>query len=329
MQDALQILEMLDGFKKYSYEIGRVNETMLYGTRQTGTTSASQIETLQESPMTDIRQIQRNFKDFMINIGEKCLTLIQEKYNFDRLIHLNVDIEGAKYAHIRYQDPSMMMSGMSPTEDSQPTPTNPQEQQPEKDTSEIWIDLLNEAGEAIQSIKMDKNWEFKVDVIAGTEIPRSRKESAQLIIGLVEKGLLGDVTDIDLLEEILRSNDVPNYRTIISIMKNKQKELQKQKEQAPPPSMKDVISNPEIARSFSDVFKSLGGFSLAKGELLQALGLNPATDTLDVAPVADVMSRTDTEETVLLAPSRISSDPKKQKEGIKKAVEITTLDDIK
>ena len=40
----------------------KLNETMINGVRQIGTTSAEQVESLNESPMASIRMIQKNLK---------------------------------------------------------------------------------------------------------------------------------------------------------------------------------------------------------------------------------------------------------------------------
>ena len=71
-----------------TYTVARLNETMINGARQIGTTSADQVESLNESPMSSIRMIQKNFKNFLVEVGNKILKLIQEYYTENRIIEI-------------------------------------------------------------------------------------------------------------------------------------------------------------------------------------------------------------------------------------------------
>ena len=82
----------------------KLNETMINGIRQIGTTSAEQVESLNESPMASIRMIQKNLKNFIVDVGTKIVKLIQEFYTEDRYIEistgLTVDNIAVKYAKL-------------------------------------------------------------------------------------------------------------------------------------------------------------------------------------------------------------------------------------
>ena len=297
IEQAAQLMEMIEALKTYAYEQARINPTMLFGTRQTGTTSASQIEALEESPMTDIRQLQRNFKDFIINIGEKCLKLILENYKFTRLIKLTSDIDKATHAQIQY------------TENEQG-----EEQQV--------IKFLGKANETIREITVDKDWEFKVEVIAGTEIPRTRKESAKLLETLIEQGIL-PLDDLEVKEAYLKALDFPEARVWIDLLKNKQKEAQ---ENPPQPTIEDLVGNPDVGRTFAEIFKALEGHPLAQGQILQKLGLNPETSTFATAAVDKTASKADAMDIAILAQNKISGNPEQNQEGKDIAIQKEMLD---
>ena len=61
---------------------------MINGARQVGTTSADQVDSLNESPMSSIRMIQKNFKNFLVEVGNKIIKLIQEYYTENRIIEI-------------------------------------------------------------------------------------------------------------------------------------------------------------------------------------------------------------------------------------------------
>jgi len=285
---AMDLLQYVEKLKQEAYDVARLNETMINGVRQTGTTSADQVEALQESPMAAIRLIQRNLKEWVINVGGKILTLIQEYYTFQRLIKITtgVNYNGTAVEFARFTQ-------SIPNENGEKT------QQ---------IELLNKAGQAIKTINLDKNWKFKVEVVAGTEIPRSRREASQLVERLYAGGILGDPQDLDVKEQYLRALDVPNYRAFIQIQRQKQKE-----QEANPPrvDLQQILQDPNISKGVSDFIKSLQFNSPAREQVLEEIGLNPATDTIETAPVQSIASKADVKEVVNMSPTNASDDPVK------------------
>ena len=111
-------------------------------------------------------------------------------------------------------------------------------------------------------------------MVAGTEIPRSRTENANIITNLYNAGTLGDPNDLDVKEEYFRALDLPNYRAIISMLRQKQEEMSKRT-----PDFREVFSNPEMTKAYADIFKALTGFNKARGQLLAEIGLDPTPNT--------------------------------------------------
>jgi hypothetical protein len=294
---ALKLIEYIKTLKEEAQEIARTNPTMINGMRQPGTTSGEQVEALQESPMGAIRTIQRNFKDTVISVGEKIITLIQNNYNIQRLIKLStclqIDDKTAMYAKFSEQD------------------------------SQRYIELLNEAAKTIKTIKIDKNWEFNVEVVAGTEIPRSRRENANLAKQFVDLGVL-NLQDPDMLELYMKSLDIPNYRAYVSLMKKKKEDNKNKPE---PLQFLDIIKNPVIATAFSELVKSLNTNSQAKGQLLQSVGLTPNIDKLEDAPIQSVTSKSELEDVATIAPELISKNPERAAQAQEISSNIVTLEE--
>ena len=284
---AMQLMQYIDVLKQQARDTARLNETMINGTRQKGTTSAEQVEALQESPMASIRMIQRNFKDFMIHVGEKIIMLIQQYYSMKRLIKLSTGISDAQYARF-FEDET----GSRNIELLKIDPTNP----------------TALAYEVVKSFKIDPEWKFKVQVTAGTEIPRSRHENAMLMDKLYNSGFLGDPTNIELKEQYLKSIDMPNYRMFIDMMKKQEEE---QKKAGPTQTtINQILADPDLANGFNKLMDALKVNSTAKGEVIAMVGLSPQVDKLEDAPIQDVTSQGDVKDVVAVAPNMVSRDPK-------------------
>jgi hypothetical protein len=265
---------------------------MINGVRQIGTTSAEQVESLNESPMASIRMIQKNLKNFIVDVGNKIVKLIQEFYTEDRYIEistgLNVNQMTVKYAQL----------GMN--QDGQQT-----------------IALYDEAMKLAQEIVLNNDWEYKIDVVAGTDIPRSRKELASTMDRIFTSGMLNTSQDIDLLELYLKSLDIPNYRAVIQLLRQKQ---QAQAQQDVPIDLKSIFLNPNQSKAFADIIKSLEGFSKAKGQILSSLGLDASPDTFNSAPVQTITSKSSATDIATIIPSKVSENPQQQIEGEENAV---------
>lgn len=285
LPDVAGMWEHIRNLIQEAYKVARVNETMISGVQQRGTESAEQLEMLQESPMAAIRAIQRNFKNFTIKIGEKIICLIQENYTVQRLVKLStgisVDIQGksviSKTARITQQN------------------------------DENYIQLLDDLGKAIQTIKIDKDWKFRVECIAGTELPRSRRENAIFMDKLVANNMLGNMQDPDNLELYFKNQDIPEYREIINLIKCKQKEMASAPKVVP--SIEDILKSKDLSVAFADILKACQGYGLAQQTLLKAVGLIETPNTIETAPVDQITSRSEVKQVAAIAPNKVSADP--------------------
>ena len=228
-----------------------------------------------------------------MDIGCKIVKLIQEYYTDERYIEiatgLNVNNLIIKYAQL----------GMN--ENGQQT-----------------IALYDEAMRLAQEIVLDPDWEYKIEVVAGVEIPRSRKELSYLMEKIFTSGMLNTNQDIDLLEMYLRSLDIPNYRAVISLLRQKQ---QAQASQDVPIDLKSIFLNPNLSKAFADIIKSLEGFSKAKGQILTSLGLDSSPDTFNSAPVQSITSKSSATDIATILPEKVSNNPVQAVEGQQNAVE--------
>ena len=294
VEKGVMILDAIDRLKKAAYEKAKMNETMLFGSRQTGTTSGDQVERLQESPLVNIRRQQKNFKDWKISVAEKCLRFIVSNYNQQRLIKLSAGIDGADIARID---------------------TN-------TDTGQKSITLLKEVNGAISTIKsipFNDKWEFAVEATAGMAIPRSRKELAQLTDKIVTSPIMQQ-ENIDLIDMYLQAQDYPLRRSLVKMLRD----LVKKKADTVPPALSfiDLIHNKDWGKAAADIFKSIEGFPLAQGQLLKGLGLDPTTGTIASLPASAVTAKTSATEIASITPTQISEKPNEVAFGYEQADKI-------
>jgi len=293
IEKAMQILQVIDSLCKFAYQTARVNETMLYGSRQTGTTSGEQVEMLQESPMSDIRAQQRNFTNWIISVAEKCLLFIQENYTSQRLIQLTTGLDGATMAKIDT------------------------DQQGNR-----YIELYREAEGAVEMIKrlnMNTDLKFKIECSGGTEIPRSRKELSKVIDELMVNPAIVNLIqaqNYDLLEVVLSAKDIPQRRAIISLLRRQGDEANK-KAQSQSFTIKDLIMNPVAGKNAADILNALakGGFTSDISALLKQIGLTGQVDTLETAPVQAIASKADVKDIVAATQGKVSTDLNRDQKG--------------
>lgn len=293
--EATKLESILQRYEKSAYTKAHLNETMINGARQIGTTSGEQVEQLNESPMSSIRLIQKNLKNFIVEIGNKIVSLIQEYYTEDRIISiatgLTVDNIQIKYAKFGV----------------------------DSITNQQFIQLFDEAQNVAQTIMLNRDWKYTIEVVAGTEIPRSRKELAMTMERIFTSGMLNVNQDVDLLEQYLKALDIPNYRAIIQLLRQKQQQAQDQQAQSQM-NIQTVLLDQNLSKNFAEIFKGLEGFSKAKGQILSYLGLDASTDTFTSAPVQSITSKSSATDIATVVPSKISSNPEVQVEGQDNAV---------
>jgi hypothetical protein len=248
---------------------------------------------LQESPMSDIRAQQRNFKNWIVAVAEKCLLYIQSNYTSQRLIQLSTGIDGATMAKID---------------------TNEQGQRQ--------IELYKEAEGAITKIKtlnMATDLKFKIECTGGTEIPRSRKENEKVIDELMANPAITALIqqqNFDLLELIFASKDIPNRRAIMTLLRRQGEEATK-KAQSQAFTIKDLIMNPVAGKNAADILNALskGGFTSDISLLLKQIGLTGQVDTLSTAPVQTIASKADIKDVLASTPGKVSTDQNTDQKG--------------
>lgn len=215
MENLKVLQEYITQIKETCYETSRINQTMISGERQTGTSSGDMVDALNESPLTSIRAYQRSFEDFLTDLSQKAVTLIQLYYNTPRIIRLS---EGKRFAYIRNRSAN----------------------------SEGQIDIINpELPNEVEEIKSDLSLgKYEVKVTSGSRLPRSSAANAQLVMSFAQQGLLGDPNSIETAEMILDATDFPNWRAIIEQRKAMQQQAleESQRNPHPPPGIIDKVS---------------------------------------------------------------------------------------
>ena len=284
IEEAMKLLELIEKYEQEAYRTAHINETMISGDQPEGIRSGDQLDSLKESPMTSVRSLQRNFKNYCVGMGEKIVSLIQENYTVQRLITLGTGIETekgkAEYAKFG------------------------------QDGEQRTIELLNRAGQVCKTIKINSNWQFRCEVTDGTEIPRSRRETAALTDKVAE--VMAKITDPDWLELYLRNIDFPNYRAIIQLARSKQKQQASRKY-----SIQDIILNPTLSKNLSDVITSLdkAGMTADIALILKNLGLTGVIDNAENTPIADMASKADLKDVLATTKGKISNNPQVDQQG--------------
>lgn len=274
VEDVIKLLGLVRQLKEEARQTAGLNQTFMSGDLQPGTTSGDQVDSLNESPMSSIRMIQTQFKEFKIGIGEKILKLALTNYNTQRIFNIAVGGQN-KMVEITTND---------------------------KEQNVIRV----HDGNDLQEIVIGQDWEFKVEVTSGTDIPRTRKENAFLVDKMFNAGILGDPQDINVKEAYLRSQDIPNYQAFISLQKAKDEQIANN----PPKSdIQQILMDGIKAKAFADVINALKGNNKARSEILTAVGLSPDIDTIESAPVQELTNKGDIKELVAIAPDKISKDP--------------------
>jgi hypothetical protein len=204
-QDIQIVRQHIQDLKQDAYKIARINEIMLSGERPTGVNSGQMVRDLVESPMSSIREMQRNFKNFLTDISNKAVVLIQLYYNQPRIIRM---ASGTRFASIEPNEMGEMEINIYDRD---------------METKEL---------EAVDEIKSDLTLgEYEVEITAGSSLPQSQSAIAATTLQLAQQGIFGDINNPDVKELILRTLDYPNYRAII----NKIKEEQDEQAQVPLP----------------------------------------------------------------------------------------------
>lgn len=231
LSEIQSLLSYIDKLESYAYKLARVNPSLINGERQKGVTSGAQIVALNESPMSAIREYQRHFRNFIISQGKKNIVLSQLFYNTQRIIRLSKDKEFAKIPD-RVQEDPMLQQGNIEVYRLSKTPEG------------------EDIFELVKEIQGDLSiGEYDIDVIAGSQLPRSRSEKAQITQWLFERGIIPP--NSRGVDELLTSLDFPNKNAIIEELQRNEQAAQAQAMQQPQtPPMPPVK---EISVAFKDM----------------------------------------------------------------------------
>lgn len=211
--------------------MARLNKTMLTGERQQGVTSGQMVSDLNESPMASIRGLQRNYAECLVDMGQKIVTLIQLYYKTPRLLRIS---EGKKMAQIN-------PNGGSPT-------------------IQIWDENLKNI---INEIQGDLSLgQYEVQVISGSDMPKTKAAAFGILMNLADKGYLGDTSDTFVRSKIIESSGLPHGNLFISHMVEKEDQQKKQ-----PANVGSLLE--KLNASLSDIPE------FQKEYLLQQLGFPP------------------------------------------------------
>ena len=246
-QDIEIVRRHINDLKQDALKIARINEIMLSGERPVGTSSGQMIKDLVESPMSSIREIQRNFKKFLVDLSDKGIILIQLYYNQPRILRLS----GDRFAAFNVND-----------------------------DNSISIDLVQKADDntlnVVETIQNDLSLSsFEVEVQTGSSLPQSQAALAATTLQLARDGLFGNIQNPDVVELILKTLDYPHYRAVVDKIKQDQKIAS---ENIPAPNFENYLK--KITISLSDIMELVSSLDpnsqyTAIDNIATALGILP------------------------------------------------------
>jgi len=271
LSEIQSVLEMIKVYEQESYKIARINESMVSGERAQGVNSGVMVEALNEPAMISIRSMQKNFSSAIISISEKILILISIYYNVPRFLRIS---EGKQFIKIPTRPDSEKMNqiqSQSESEGIDKYEVKDELGQYAMPSMEVYEKKEDGDIELIEEIRGDMSLgEYEVEIVAGSEMPRSKTQFAQITQQLAAQGVFGDPNSIEVKELLLKSLDFPNRHAIINEIKKQQEKAQG----APPPlppiekmglSYKDL--SPELR---SMLLKSLFGQDIPPEQTLTA-----------------------------------------------------------
>ena len=259
-QDIQLMRQHIEDLKQDAYKLARINEIMISGERPVGVNSGQMVRDLIESPMSSIREMQRNFKNFLTDISNKAIVLVQLYYNQPRIIRM---ASGTQFASI---EPDQMG---------------------EMEINIYDQDMQSKELMAIDSIKSDLTiGEYEVEVTAGSALPQSQSAIANTTMQLAQQGIFGDINNVDVKELILKTLDYPNYRAIINKIKEETDQLQNMP--LPEPNFAQNVKN--VNMSLKDIIDLIGALPIDQqtqsiNTIMQSIGLLPAAPQIPEMPV--------------------------------------------
>lgn len=195
------LINYIDVLQKQAKQISRVNDMMLNGDRPKGVNSGEMVDSLIESPMASIREVQRALANFMIDLSNKIIKMIPIYYNVPRMIRMS---GGKKFAQVMPKD---------------------QETQEDGYIRFFEFNEHKKQYEVIQEIMGDLSLgDYEVQVVAGLELPKNREALAKLTMNLMQSGVFGDPNSVSAKELLLNQLDYPNKDAIIARLKDEEQQ---------------------------------------------------------------------------------------------------------
>lgn len=298
IEKAIKLREIIEGYKQDARELARINETWMSGVQQEGVQSGDHADALNESAMASIRSVQRNFKDYFISVCEKIVSLMVHNYTDQRLIEIATGVDQKQYAMFDSQ-----------TDD--------------QGNEQKSLKFIDEAGRIVREIKMSDDWQFKVEVSSGTDIPRSRREYSRLVDEVAMSPIM-QTGNIPLIEMYLTAKDFPNRRALVDLLKKQQEQAAKNQPQGLQ-LLQQAASKPDLLKAWGEFIKDLAGYPKAQGASLRMLGLDGTAGTIVDLPASEVTSKSEAKDIALIAPAQISQDPKQAMFGHDQSVNLEIL----
>ena len=242
-QDIELVRQHISDLKDDALSLARINKVMVSGERPVGTSSGAMLAQLVESPMASIRELQRNFKSFIVNLSNKGITLVQLYYTQPRILRLS----GQRFAVMNQDNPIIELIDQNTNEPPQQLPQ----------------ELLNDL--SLNS--------FETEISTGSALPQSPQAIATVTMQLAKEGVFGDPSDISVREIILKSMDYPNWRSIIDKMKKSEEE---QSQMPVEPRFENYLKN--VSLSLGDIMDLVSALSPE----VQADALYQISDSLGI-----------------------------------------------
>jgi hypothetical protein len=162
LSEIRNLTDLVAQLKAEAKEIGRVNDMMISGQSKENVSSAKMVDSLNESPMTSIREIQAVYYQYLVDISNYAIMVAQQFYNIPRIIRMT---NGKDFL------------SFTPPQDGQEG--NIQQLQLQKGEGP------DQTLKVVKEIKGDLSLtEFECEVSTGRNLPRSRGAIAALTMDL-------------------------------------------------------------------------------------------------------------------------------------------------
>ena len=172
--------------------VARVNKMMISGERPVGVDSGKMVNELNHSPMVSIREQQKSYRDFLIGLSNKVISIIQFYYTDDRIFKTTT----GEYIEIG-------------------NTIDPQTLEPQRTIAKSRYNENDGVMESIFKIKSDPSiMDFCVKISTGNAVARSASQTAELTYKMATDPNFLDLP-INMKKLLLESLDYPNWKALI------------------------------------------------------------------------------------------------------------------